>query len=231
MASERKTYPYITTKAWWALRKKFNQSIPSQVTPSYLVTLLGGKPISVKKNVLVALQTLGLVDQDGSTTSRAKLWRDDTRYSDVCKEIRDEIYPPDLLSAIPGPTIDADAAKRWFKTETGCGEDAARKMVGMYALLTAADPYGGDQVTAPKSKDAMLADSKKRPKTIAASKKTVPVARQDRGSGGASIPRLDMPQMRLSVEIRIDASVTPDQIDLIFASMAKHLYGRDDAKQ
>lgn len=38
---------------------------------------------------------------------------------------------------------------------------------------------------------------------------------------------LGMPETRLSIEIRIDASVTPEQIDLIFMSMAKHLYGRD----
>ena len=37
--------------------------------------------------------------------------------------------------------------------------------------------------------------------------------------------------MRLNLEIRIDASVTPEQIDQIFASMAKHLYRRDDEGQ
>ena len=39
---------------------------------------------------------------------------------------------------------------------------------------------------------------------------------------------LGMPEVRLNLEIRIDASVTPEQIDQIFASMAKHLYQRDD---
>ena len=44
----------------------------------------------------------------------------------------------------------------------------------------------------------------------------------------ASPGQLGMPEVRLNLEIRIDASVTPDQIDQIFASMAKHLYQRDD---
>ena len=43
--------------------------------------------------------------------------------------------------------------------------------------------------------------------------------------------RLGMPRMHLNLEIRIDASVSVDQIDQIFASMARHLYRRDDGQQ
>ena len=42
---------------------------------------------------------------------------------------------------------------------------------------------------------------------------------------------LGMPEVRLNLEIRIDASVTLEQIDQIFASMAKHLYQRDDEQR
>lgn len=231
MASERKTYPYLPAKAWWTLRQKFNQSIPHQVTPSYLVAVLGGRENSVKGNVLSPLQALGLIDQDGATTRRAELWRDDDSYSDVCREIREELYPADLLDAIPGPSIDKDAAKRWFKTETACGEVAARKMAGMYSLLAEADPSNGDQATAPKPKNITPTESKKKPKGTGPSAEPESADRQDSGSRGAPTVGLDMPEMRLNVEIRIDASVTPEQIDLIFASMAKHLYGRDDEEQ
>lgn len=206
----------------------FNQTIPPQVTASYLVAVLGGKESSVKGNVLPGLQSVGLVDQDGSTTSRAKLWRDDKSYPDVCKQIREELYPPDLLTAIPGPSINKDAAKRWFKTKTGCGEVAARKMVALYSLLVEADPSGGEQVTAPNSNNAMVAESKKQPKKTISSNRKGTADRRGSDDGGAPIPSLDMPDMRLSVEVRIDASVTPEQIDLIFASMAKHLYGREN---
>ena len=228
MASEKKTYPYLPAKAWWTLRQKFNQSIPPQVTPPYLVAVLGGKERSAKGNVLPALKAVGLIDQDGATTNRATLWRDDTSYSDVCSEIRDELYPPDLLNAIPGPSIDKSAAKRWFMTTTGCGEQAAKKMAAMYSLLTEADPSGGEKVTTPKPNNPTPLESKKKPKKAVSSEKPDPADRQDSGSRGAAVPSLDMPEMRLNVEIRIDASVTPEQIDLIFASMAKHLYGRDD---
>ena len=206
----------------------FNQTIPPKVTASYLVAVLGGKESSVKGNVLTGLQAVGLVDQDGSTTSRAKLWRDENSYPDVCKQIREELYPSDLLNAIPGPLIDKDAAKRWFMTKTGCGEVTARKMVGLYSLLMEADPSGGEQVAAPSSNNAMVPESKKQPKRTVSSNRKGAADRRGSDSGGAPIPRLDMPDMRLSVEVRIDGSVTPEQIDLIFASMAKHLYGREN---
>ncbi len=235
MASEKNTYPYLPTKAWWTLRQKFNRSIPAQVTPPYLVAVLGGKETSAKGNVLPALKAVGLVDEDGATTNRAKLWRDDTSYADVCREIREEIYPPDLLNAIPDASLDTDAAKRWFMTTTGCGVQAARKMAAMYSLLAEAIPLSGDQPTAPKSKNRTASKSKKskKPKETVSSKKPERAAPQD-GSAlrtRTPSPSLDMPEMRLNVEIRIDASVTPEQIDLIFASMAKHLYGRDDEGQ
>ena len=225
-----KTYPYLPTKAWWTLRQKFNQSIPPQVTPPYLVAVLGGKETSAKGNVLPALKAVGLVDQDGATTNRAKLWRDDASYADVCREIREEIYPPDLLNAISGPSLDTDAAKRWFMTTTGCGDQAARKMAAMYSVLAEAVPLTGDQATAPKAKSRTASKSKRRKRTVVAKKPEQP-ALQDDGGLGTQSPSLDMPEMRLNVEIRIDASVTPEQIDLIFESMARHLYGRDDERR
>ena len=201
------------------------------MTPSYLDATLGDKEQSVKNNGgYLPSKQYGLVDQDGATTDRAKLWRDDKSYSDVCKEIRDELYPADLLNAILDPSIEKDAAQRWFMTETACGADAARKMAGMYSLLAEADPSSEDQVTAPKPKNRASTESKKPTETVSP-KRRESADRQERGLRGASILGPDMPEMRLNVEIRIDASVTPEQIDLIFSSMAKHLYGRDDEER
>ena len=230
MAPARTTYPYLPAKAWWALRKKFRQSIPPQVTPSYLVLVLGGKESTAKWNILPPLKAMGLVADGGAPTDRAKLWRDDASYSEVCSLIRSELYPPELLDAIPGPEIDKVSAERWFMTKTGCGEQAAGKMAAMFALLTTGDPSLGDATTGRKQKKRTQAAAKKRPAT-----KPGDGARQ--GSGNhrqgpphdpLAPPSLEMPEMRLNLEIRIDASVTPEQIDQIFLSMAKHLYHRDD---
>lgn len=36
-----------------------------------------------------------------------------------------------------------------------------------------------------------------------------------------------LPSVHIDVQVHIDASASPEQIDQIFASMARHLYGRD----
>ncbi len=40
-------------------------------------------------------------------------------------------------------------------------------------------------------------------------------------------PSLPGPSLHLDVQVHIDSSATPEQIETIFASMAKHLYGRE----
>ncbi len=40
MAEQKKSYPMLPIAHWWALRKKFKQSIPGVVTDSYLATVL-----------------------------------------------------------------------------------------------------------------------------------------------------------------------------------------------
>ncbi len=229
MASEKQTYPYVPTKSWWALRKKFNQSIPPQVTPSYLVAVLGGTEVSAKRNVLLGLKAVGLVDEDGSTTERAKLWRDDASYAEVCRQVQEELYPAELLNALPGPAIDKSAARRWFMTTTGCGEQAAGKMAAMYALLAEATPSAGDEAKVSKPKKKRRAKSAGQPTPSGGPPPPQPPSPQQDPPQAPGLG-IELPEMRLNVEIRIDASVTPEQIDLIFASMAKHLYRRDDER-
>ncbi len=97
---------------WWNLRKKFKQSIPRVVTDSYLATVLNMEANSARANVLPFLKVLGIIDQDGKTTARAKAWRDDEQYGKVCQEIIAEIYPEELVDAVPNPTEDRAAAQR-----------------------------------------------------------------------------------------------------------------------
>lgn len=230
MASEKQTYPYVPSKSWWALRKKFNQSIPAQVTPSYIVAVLGGTEGSARRNVLLGLKAVGLVDEDGSTTERAKLWRDDDGYADVSRQIVDELYPAELLSAVPGPAVDKGAAKRWFMAATGCGEPTAARMAATYALLAEGDPSAGDEAKASTPRKTTRAKSKGKATPSGRPPQPQPPS-PEQDPPPAPDPGLELPEMRLNVEIRIDASVTPEQIDLIFASMAKHLYRRDDERQ
>ena len=227
MASGKQTYPCVTAKSWWALRKKFNQSIPSRVTSSYLVSVLGGSEASVKANVLRGLKAVGLIDEDGHTTEKAKLWRDDAGYSEFCRGVLEEVYPANLRNALPGPEINKEVAKNWFMTTTGCGKAAASKMASMYALLANGTPSTADEGAVIKSKKTTRARSKGQ-LTPSGGPPQPQSERRQQDPPQPLGPGFELPEVRLNVEIRIDASVTPEQIDLIFASMAKHLYCRDD---
>ncbi len=225
MASTRVTYPTIPAKAWWALREKFDQTVPTKVTPSYLATVLESQENSVRANVLPGLRAVGLIDEDGVPTQRANQWRDAEGYPDACRNILREVYPRELREAVPDPSSDREAAKRWFKNNTGCGENAAVKMTSLYCRLVDAEPKE-ENGSRRRAKSKKRATSKARtggtnapPASEPGSSNRVPVL--NRGAP-------DLPEVRLSLEIRIDGSVTPEQIDQIFASMANHLYGRDD---
>ena len=226
MASSRKSFPSISPMAWWKLRDQFVRSLPAQVTASYLATVLGMKEQSAKANVLPGLRAVGLIDKEGAPTPRATEWRDDAGYSEVCHQIRSEIYPRELLDAVTDPVNDRDVAAGWFMRTTGCGQNAAKKMATLYSLLAAADPTGGKKPKVAKPRKRTQSRSKTQPTIPDTSSR--PKHTERRQGSEVDISQLGMPEMRLNLEIRIDASVTPEQIDLIFASMAKHLYRRDD---
>jgi hypothetical protein len=122
----RKSYPMLSPSHWWALRKKFRQSIPGVVTDSYLATVLDMAANSARANVLPFLKTLGLIDQDGKPTERVKLWRDDESYADVCQAMLKEIYPDELLEAITNSASDRAKTDRWFANKSGFGEGGCK---------------------------------------------------------------------------------------------------------
>ncbi|MCY3704165.1 MAG: hypothetical protein OXH08_01485 [Gammaproteobacteria bacterium] len=98
---------------------------------------------------------------------------------------------------------------------------------------TDADSENGTSALAEESGDLSESaldgsESGDRDETAASSASRLSVASPESPMG---LGQLGMPDVRLNLEIRIDASVTPEQIDSIFASMAKHLYQRDDEGQ
>jgi len=226
---EKETYPTIPTKQWWGLRNKFKQSIPPNVTQGYLAATLNMSEDSAKANVLPALKTLKIIDQDGKPLERAKLWRDDEQYSSVCDEIRQEIYPSELTHALPPPTPNRESVERWIANKTGAGESAAGKMASLYLLLCEANPKVGQEIaTATPTRINRRAN---KPKQMPTSKNTentsdsalissdkVSVHAQKMVSISKSVPTL-----HIDIQIHISSDSSNTQIDQIFASMSKHL--------
>ncbi|MGA7313402.1 MAG: DUF5343 domain-containing protein [Silvibacterium sp.] len=234
----RKSYPMLPTSHWWALRKKFRQSLPGIVTDSYLATVLNMGIKSARANVLPFLKTLGIIDSEGRPTQRATLWRDDEHYAEVCKAILEEVYPSELRDAVTAP-VEPAKARRWFAHQTHVGEAAANRMVAMYSVLVESDPTKQPDVdkkavqkkaAAPVKKASNLHPSAKKFKASLAadSAKISDQGEISEGNSGDQLQRrrsLDRgPEVNINLQIHISADASADQIDQIFASMSKHLY-------
>jgi hypothetical protein len=218
--SQKTAFPVIPIKHWWALREKFKQSIPGVVTGNYLSSVLSMKVESAMTNILPSLKTMGIVDDDGKPTELAKKWRDDQQYTEICNKIKSEVYPKELLEASPNPTADRSTAERWFANHTGAGTAAVGKMVACYMFLCEADPL---KVKGAKSQSAVTVQKKRRTQP--------PTPEHEENQRTRNAPEISSdnshhPQVCINLQIHISADASTEQIDQIFASMAKHIYQR-----
>lgn len=234
----RPSYPRLSTKAWWTIRQRFQQSLPSAVTPGYLATLFNCAEASASSNYLRPLKMLGLVNDEGKVTGLGERWRSDDDYQAVCEEIRKTTYPAELRESQPCPNPDKVAVKNWFMRTTGQGNDATEQMAAMYELLCEASvegqtkmgakpkpsesraratgPKSAPRPTSPKTDSAIL------PTAVIEPLAPAPNGKSDiqHGSNHSSV----VPSLHIDIQIHISPEASSDQIDQIFKSMATHLY-------
>lgn len=228
MAEAKKSFPMLPVGHWWTLRKKFKQSIPGVVTDNYLATVLGMTVESVRANVLPFLKPLGIMDDEGRPTERAKLWRDDGHYPEVCQAIAANVYPKELIDAVPNPRDNRDAAKRWFANHTGAGDSACGRMAALYTVLIEADPAMQPDGKSTKPKERT---QKKNVTSVPARSKAVesaPSVAAPQAASSTPQPAIhnEGPDVSINLQIHISSDASPDQIEQIFAAMAKHIYKR-----
>jgi hypothetical protein len=176
---------------------------------------------SAQVNILPYLRRLGIIDEDAKTGDRAKQWRDDTHYSQVCKEILAEVYPQELRDAVTEVSQRAEA-ERWFAHKTGTGETAARKMAALYMVLLEGDASKQpEQDASDRPKDRATKTRETGTSRVPAAPTYPPAANTHNQH---QPPSQQKPGININVEIHISADSTPEQIEQIFASMAKHIY-------
>lgn len=223
--AERKAYPALPAHLYWALRQKFIQSYPARVTRDYLKSALGVGD-KVAKNVHPPLKQLGLIDDENRPTDLAQKWRDDARYADATREIIEAVYPQDLRDVSPPDNPDLAAASRWFLNDTKAGLPRARQLATFYVMLAKGDP--SDTSGARPRRTATTAASvaqRREPKSD-----TKPKAEQAKHTPEAQDGKHRTPPpptFNLAVQVYIDKDMTAEQVDHVFESMAKHLYGKE----
>lgn len=228
----RRSYPYMPESNWWALRRRFQQTMPREVDSQYLATVLGiTEPAA--RNLTGPLRTIGLIDDTDRPTERALAWRDDEHYRQVTTDILEEVYPQGLRDAAPPPNPDRGAVVRWFSRTTGTGQAAAERMARFYALLAAGDPAGADQPPTERAPRQGQPSSQGRPARQPRTTSRGPSRAAATGAPAAQehatpspAPRPAQPSVHIDIQVHIDPAATSDQIDQIFASMARHLYDR-----
>ncbi|MFD1506802.1 hypothetical protein FE374_07190 [Georgenia yuyongxinii] len=222
-------YPKVPAKAWKVLRARASAAPSTKFTPATVAALLDmSGPRSAQDNVVSPLKKLGLLEEDGTLTERGNKWRIDSTYADACQEILDEVYPGDL-AALTTPAGEPDKARiaTWLQHK-GFGGSNAASMAATYALIAdkspTEPPTGGDS-----KKNGPRKASRKAPITGDGSPKQPHASMVDVPDATGPVPPAGQgtqPVVHLDIQIHIPATADGEQIDQIFASMAKHLYQR-----
>ena len=145
----------------------------------------------------------------------------------VCNEIVENAYPDELRAAVPGPDPDATAAAKWFQRSRRLGDGAAKNAARTYVLIASAMLADGGGKSATGNRDART--TIERPARTSAQPPKEKHARTNATVNGESrqpvtAGAFDMPRPQIAVQINIAPDMTAEQIDQVFASMAKHFY-------
>lgn len=230
--TERRAYPKIPARNWYDLRRRMKQALPSAITVDYLQSVLGLEAPSAR-NLMAPLRAVGLIDDEGRLTDLAHEWRTDEGYPDACAKMLRTVYPQDLLAAFPAPEPDRDGLGRWFMRNARVGEGAAKQLGAFYLMLASPTLENNQEGRTSKPRDAEL-----RSRDGVSAAAATPERRRRVQEGIASRPQppepkapaqppVGGPSVHIDVQIHIDPNASADQIDQIFASMARHLYGRE----
>lgn len=231
MANDRPVFPRVPERNWWVLRDQFAKTLPKEVTVGYLKTLLqiGEK---AAQNLLPPLRQLGLLDDDDQPTDLANNWRNDAKYADACAEML-KLYPQELRDLYSGTNVEKSTLKDWFQYTAKLGEGTASQAASLYKLLLDATPKSSTEFTAPKSSSS---STPKKKQSIPATSPT-PETQQETAAHAEEPEREPLARMpiatpkdegdwfslHIDLQIHISPEASAEQIDNIFASMAKHI--------
>lgn len=228
---DKQVYPRLPERNWWIIRNQFKKTLPSAVTTSYLKSLLNLTSEKAARNLLPPLRQIGLIDEEGKPTARANEWRSDSKYSETCKSIVEEIYPQEMRDLFAGPELDRKPIKEWLMHTASIGEGAADLSAAMYILLNEATLKDDEELskivngsTKKVSKDKSNKPSTKnieseiKPDNIELMESTQQASISQSESDSFSTA------LHIDLQIHISADASADQIESIFANIAKYLY-------
>jgi len=231
--ADQSTYPTISEKNWWTIRDKFKSSLPATISPNFIKTLLTlSSESSAINNVLLPMKRLGLIDETNKPTQLANDWRLDEKYKVTCQAMISSIYSQELLDLFPEENVDRNIAVNWFMGN-GVGSSAAGKMTALFILLKSGEIPGKQERKTPATKkptSKAKPSSKAKETEVFVSESTSTIDKSESAPINASNNNsVSRPNLHIDLQIHISPESSPEQIEAIFASMAKHLYGVDNS--
>lgn len=221
------SYPYMTSGQWFGVRAKLRQSMPSTIDVDWVMAALGTSDKGAR-NIVPQLRAVGLIDGEGKPLhDLVQDLRDDDAYPAACKRVREALYPSTLLSSWDDPDADADKVAAWFMRNAGTGAVTAKMQAKLYLVLLQAELPSPDQVGKATSKRSAATAKSVAPKTNNRKNDGPAATKREQREPGTPPAGTDRgPNLHVDVQIHISADASDTQIDTIFKSMAKHLYGR-----
>jgi hypothetical protein len=225
------SYPYMTAGQWHGIRDRLRKSVPKVVDVDWVMAALGTSEKGAR-NVLPQLRAVGLIGADGKPVEDlVHDLRDDNSYGAACRRILERLYPPALLDTWPDSDEDPDKVAAWFMRNAGTGTATAKMQARLYLLLLSGEvPSQGEVAKKPAIKRAASTAPAKKP-TKKSGAGSDHKDGQSSSPGNSPDPRPSAnslgPALHIDMQIHISADASDTQIDTIFKSMAKHLYGRE----
>ncbi|PZQ87831.1 MAG: hypothetical protein DI534_13730 [Leifsonia xyli] len=229
------SFPYMTAAQWFGIRAKLRQSVPKAIDIDWIMSALGTSEKGAK-NIMPQLRAVGLLTAEGAPSELALDLRDDATYSEAAGRVLESLYPDSLRSAYSDPAEDPSRVASWFMRNAKTGQAAASMQAKLYLTLLKGELPSPDDAKAtptatrkPKASAPNNGGAKAAAAAAAGKKDEVkeqpPAGGGSEGSGGSGRSS-DGPTLHIDLQIHISADAGRDQIDAMFESMAKHLYGR-----
>lgn len=224
------SFPYMTSGQWTLIRSRLRQSVPKAVDVDWLMAALGTSNKGAQ-NLMPQLRAIGLIDADGGPSDLAMDIRDDESYGEACARILASLYPQSLRDAYDNPETDPADVARWFMRNARTGEVTAKMQARLYLLLLGGQPpepidpkaNGATSRRAPAATKPSV--EKKAPQSAPPAEPREPAV----ATVGLQAPpaMLGGPTLHIDLQIHIGADSSDAQIEAVFKSMAKHLYGKE----
>lgn len=206
-------FPYTTVpgKLGSLLDKIRHTGVPPKATLAWLKSL--GFTSSNDATVLPILKFIGLCDQSGVPTDAWKHYRGGQHGAVLAGCIQNGYS--ELFTIYPSAHQQSDGdLTSFFTTRSSAGKQVISKTVTTFKTLCGKADFSGAPTHHGHSPTPQPPAPPAGPPTVG-------------HSPAAPVVNNPHPEVHIDIQIHISPEATPTQIDQIFKSMSKHLYGRE----